>query len=119
MVAGFVSQHALTDDLNRRGIPAARGGDWHRNSIARVLRRLGLAGNGGRVVGLNLLGWIAIFAPLGLLMLTSYRAAQMSVGAVQAVYWAVTALMGVSLSLPLFTYTGCRYRKLHARWHEG
>jgi FtsH-binding integral membrane protein len=60
----------------------------------------------GRVVGLNLLGWIAIFAPLGLLMLTSFRAAQMSVGAVQAVYWAVTALMGVSLSLLLFRYTG-------------
>ena len=60
----------------------------------------------GRVVGLNILGWIAIFAPLGLLMLTSFRAAQMSVGAVQAVYWAVTALMGVSLSLLLFTYTG-------------
>src|SRR5271170_6694734 len=60
----------------------------------------------GRVVGLNTLGWIAIFAPLGLLLLTSYRAAQMSVGAVQAVYWAVTALMGVSLSLLLFTYTG-------------
>src|SRR3981081_3293517 len=61
---------------------------------------------GGRVVGLNILGWIAIFAPLGLLLLTSFRAAQMSVGAVQAVYWAVTALMGVSLSLLLFTYTG-------------
>src|SRR5499426_378918 len=60
----------------------------------------------GRVVGLNTLGWIAIFAPLGLLMLTSFRAAQMSVGAVQAVYWAVTALMGVSLSLLLFRYTG-------------
>ena len=60
----------------------------------------------GRVIGLNILGWIAIFAPLGLLMLTSFRAAQMSVGAVQVVYWAVTALMGVSLSLLLFTYTG-------------
>ena len=60
----------------------------------------------GRVIGLNLLGWIAIFAPLGLLLLTSLRAAQMSTGAVQAVYWAVTALMGVSLSLLLFTYTG-------------
>jgi FtsH-binding integral membrane protein len=30
----------------------------------------------------------------------------MSVGAVQAVYWAVTGLMGVSLSLLLFRYTG-------------
>jgi hypothetical protein len=60
----------------------------------------------GRVVGLNILGWVAILAPLGLLLLTGFRAAQMSVGAVQAVYWAVTALMGVSLSLLLFRYTG-------------
>ena len=60
----------------------------------------------GRVVGLNMLGWIAIFAPLGLLLLVSFRAAQMSVGSIQAVYWAVTALMGVSLSLVLFRYTG-------------
>ena len=60
----------------------------------------------GRVVGMNMLGWIAIFAPLGLLLLVSFRAAAMSVGAVQAVYWAVTALMGVSLSLLLFRYTG-------------
>ncbi len=60
----------------------------------------------GQLVGLNGLGWVAIFAPLGLLMLVQFRAAQMSVGAVQAVYWAVTALMGVSLSLLLFRYTG-------------
>jgi FtsH-binding integral membrane protein len=60
----------------------------------------------GRVVGLNVLGWVAIFAPLGLLLLVGFRAQQMSVGAVQAVYWAVTALMGVSLSLVLFRYTG-------------
>jgi len=61
---------------------------------------------GGFVVGLNILGWVAIFAPLGLLLLVSVRAQAMSVGAVQAVYWAVTALMGVSLSLLLFRYTG-------------
>ena len=60
----------------------------------------------GYVVGLNALGWVAILAPLGLLMLVSFRAATMSVGGVQAVYWAVTALMGVSLSLVLFRYTG-------------
>ena len=53
-----------------------------------------------------MLGWIAIFAPLGLLLLVSFRAAQMSTAAVQAVYWTVTALMGVSLSLLLFRYTG-------------
>jgi uncharacterized protein len=60
----------------------------------------------GFVVGLNVLGWVAILAPLGLLLLVSFRAGSMSVGAVQAVYWAVTALMGVSLSLLLFRYTG-------------
>jgi hypothetical protein len=58
------------------------------------------------VAGLNILGWVAILAPLGLLMLVGFRAQQMSVAAVQAVYWAVTALMGVSLSLLLFRYTG-------------
>jgi FtsH-binding integral membrane protein len=63
---------------------------------------------GGHVipVGMNALGWVAIFAPLGLLLLMGFRAATMSVGAVQAIYWAVTALMGVSLSLVLFRYTG-------------
>ena len=60
----------------------------------------------GGVAGLNVLGWVAIFAPFGLLLLMGFRAAKMSVGAVQAVYWAVTALMGVSLSLLLFRYTG-------------
>jgi FtsH-binding integral membrane protein len=60
----------------------------------------------GTVVGLNGLGWVAILAPLGLLLLTSFRGASMSVGAIQGVYWAVTALMGVSLSLLLFRYTG-------------
>ena len=58
------------------------------------------------MVGLNVLGWVAILAPIGLLLLTSFKGATMSVGAIQAVYWAVTALMGVSLSLLLFRYTG-------------
>lgn len=61
---------------------------------------------GDRVIGLNIPGWVAVFAPLGLLLLASFRAAQMSVTSIQVVYWAVTALMGVSLSLLLFTYTG-------------
>ena len=61
---------------------------------------------GGSIVGMTGVGWIVTFAPLGLLLLVSFRAAQMSVGAVQAVYWAVTGLMGVSLSILLFTYTG-------------
>jgi uncharacterized protein len=63
---------------------------------------------GGAVVpaGLNILGWVAILAPLGLLMIASFRAATISLGGLQAIYWGVTALMGVSLSLLLFRYTG-------------
>src|SRR5271170_1476647 len=52
----------------------------------------------GNRVGLNMLGWLAILAPLGLLLLVGFRAQQLSVPGVQAIYWAVTALMGVSLS---------------------
>ena len=40
--AGFVSQRTLTDELNRRGMPAARGGRWHHTTIVRMLTRLGL-----------------------------------------------------------------------------
>jgi hypothetical protein len=42
MAAGFVSQRGLADELNRRGIATARGGNWHRTSAARMLRRLDL-----------------------------------------------------------------------------
>ena len=65
-----------------------------------------LVGGGNPVVvGMSVLGWVAILAPLGLLMLVSFRAAQMSLTSVQAIYWAVTALMGVSLSVLVFRYT--------------
>ena len=54
MTAGFVSQCALADELNRRGIPAARGGSWHRTSVVRVLLRLGLITSGHGNNGLAL-----------------------------------------------------------------
>ena len=46
MATGFVSQCALADELNRSGIPTARGGSWHRTTVARVLIRLGLITSG-------------------------------------------------------------------------
>ena len=42
MAAGFVSQRGLANELNRRGIPGAVGGRWHRTSVARMLTRLDL-----------------------------------------------------------------------------
>ncbi len=75
--------------------------------LSEIFFQMGVTRSGTIVpVGPNLLGWIAILAPLGLLLLVSFRAAKMSVTGVQAVYWAVTALMGISLSLILSHYTG-------------
>jgi hypothetical protein len=54
MAAGFVSQRELMHELNRRGIPCAGGGKWHRTSIARVLIRLGLIKSGHGNNGLAL-----------------------------------------------------------------
>jgi hypothetical protein len=47
--AGFVSQRALVDELNRRGIPTARGGRWHYTTVVRMLTRLDriMPGKGG------------------------------------------------------------------------
>jgi Recombinase len=40
MAAGFVSYRGLANELNRRAIPAAAGGRWHRNTVMRMLTRL-------------------------------------------------------------------------------
>jgi Recombinase len=51
LAADFVSRHALADELNRSGIPTARGGRWHYTTVVRMLTRLGLltSGKGGRI----------------------------------------------------------------------
>jgi DNA-binding HxlR family transcriptional regulator len=46
MAAGFVSQPALANELNRRATPTRLGGKWHRTTVARVLARLGLVTDG-------------------------------------------------------------------------
>lgn len=54
----------------------------------------------------NILGWIAVFAPLGLVLLLSFRIQHMSFAAAQATFWGYAALVGVSLATILFVYTG-------------
>ena len=51
MAAGFVSHRELADELNRRGIPTALAGSWHRTTVARMLTRLGLITSGNRNIG--------------------------------------------------------------------
>jgi DNA invertase Pin-like site-specific DNA recombinase len=38
--SGVTSVRAITDELNRQGISAPRGGDWHPTAVARLLNRL-------------------------------------------------------------------------------
>jgi FtsH-binding integral membrane protein len=57
-------------------------------------------------VGLTGLGWIALLAPLGLVMALSWGIQRMSLRAAQAVFWFYAALMGVSLAPVLLVYTG-------------
>jgi FtsH-binding integral membrane protein len=55
---------------------------------------------------LSALGWIVLFAPLGLVFFLGFRIQQMSFGAAQGVFWAYAALMGIGLTPVLMIYTG-------------
>ena len=50
--------------------------------------------------------WIVVFAPLGLVLLLSFRIQSMSLGAAQATFWAYAALVGLSLAGLFLVYTG-------------
>jgi len=54
----------------------------------------------------NILGWIAIFAPLAMVFFLSFRIMKMSFATAQATFWIYAAVMGISLSTILFVYTG-------------
>jgi len=56
--------------------------------------------------GLTTLGMIAIFAPLGLVLLLSYRINRMSVAAAQSMFWVYAGLMGISIASILLNFTG-------------
>jgi FtsH-binding integral membrane protein len=50
--------------------------------------------------------WVIVLAPLGLVLLLSFRIQHMSLGAAQATFWAYAALVGLSLSGLFLVYTG-------------
>jgi uncharacterized protein len=50
--------------------------------------------------------WLVMLAPLGLVLLLSFRIERMSVGAAQATFWGYAALMGLSLAGIFLIYTG-------------
>ncbi|GGJ64891.1 hypothetical protein CDQ92_01995 [Sphingopyxis bauzanensis] len=52
------------------------------------------------------LKWVAIFAPLALVMFASFRFEKLSMSALQGLFWGFAALMGVSLASALLLFTG-------------
>lgn len=56
-------------------------------------------------MGMSILGWIALFAPLGLVMLLSFGIQKMSLGMAQATFWIYAAIMGIGLAPITWVYT--------------
>ncbi|MCB9946962.1 MAG: Bax inhibitor-1/YccA family protein [Rhodospirillaceae bacterium] len=60
----------------------------------------------GRVYGTTGLGMIAMFAPLVMLLVSSFAVRQPSAAFAQGFYWAFVAVNGIGLSVLLMVYTG-------------
>ena len=54
----------------------------------------------------SLLGWVAMLAPLGVVMTMSFGINRLSEFSVKALFWGYAAIMGVSLSTIFLRYTG-------------
>ncbi|MDE2464032.1 MAG: Bax inhibitor-1/YccA family protein [Alphaproteobacteria bacterium] len=60
----------------------------------------------GYAYGLSTLGWVALIAPIGLVLLLSFRINRMSLGAAQLAFWGYASLVGIALAPILLLYTG-------------
>lgn len=56
--------------------------------------------------GPSVLGWVVMFAPLGLVMWLSFGINRLSETSAKAIFWAYATLMGMSLSTIFLAYTG-------------
>ncbi len=57
-------------------------------------------------MGMSMLGWIALFAPLGLVLFLSFRLNRMSLATAQMTFWVYAAIMGIGLAPVVLAYTG-------------
>ncbi len=58
------------------------------------------------MMGMSILGWIALFAPLGMVLFLSFRINRMSLATAQTTFWAYAAIMGIGLAPIVLAYTG-------------
>lgn len=60
----------------------------------------------GHIAGMNGLGWLLMFAPVGLVMWLGMGVNRMSVTTAQGIFWTYSVLMGLSLTPIILMYTG-------------
>lgn len=65
-----------------------------------------VATGNGYAISPTMLGWVVMLAPIGLVLLLSFRIMQMSQTAAQTTFWVYSALTGASLASILIVYTG-------------
>lgn len=68
-------------------------------------------GAAGKPVGMTVLGWVAVFAPLAIVLLFSFRVHKMSAASAQMVFWIFAAVMGLSMATIFFRFTGISIAK--------
>lgn len=60
----------------------------------------------GQMMGLSGMGYLVMFAPIGLVLWLGMGIQRMSVGTANALFWAYSVLIGLSLSTIFLTFTG-------------
>lgn len=105
---GSVSQESLQYDLGLRkyltGVFAYMGGGLVLSALV-AFAMANVAPVTALIFGTPL-KWVAIFAPLAVVMFASFSFEPLSVGALQGLFWGFAALMGVSLASALLVFTG-------------
>lgn len=66
----------------------------------------------GALAGYTALGFVAMLAPLAILLIGSFKMNSMSASGVQTMFWAVAGVMGLSMSVILLAYTGASVIKV-------
>ena len=75
-------------------------------ALQELLYNTVMTANGPAIAGMTGLGWIVTFAPLGFVLVMSFGIHRLSASTAQALFWAFSAIMGLSLSSIFFVYTG-------------
>jgi FtsH-binding integral membrane protein len=71
-------------------------------ALASLFFQIGYRGQ----MGLTGLGWLAVLAPLGIVLAFSFGITRMSASTAQTLYWVYAGLMGISMANIFFVYTG-------------